>query len=55
MDKVEQLRAENKKLKREIQELREKLTAAEAQIKQLIELLGQNSYNSSWPSSRDKG
>lgn len=55
MDEVEQLRAENKQLKREIQELREKLTAAEAQIKQLTELLGQNSHNSSWPSSRDKG
>jgi transposase len=55
MDEVEQLRAENNQLKREIQELRKKLTAAEAQIKQLIELLGQNSHNSSWPSSRDKG
>ena len=55
MDEVQQLRAENKQLKRENQELREKLTAAEAQIKQLIELLGQNSHNSSWPSSRDKG
>jgi hypothetical protein len=51
---VQQLRAENKQLKREVQELREKLTA-EAQIKHLVELLGQNSHNSSWPSSRDKG
>ena len=55
MDDVKQLREENKQLKRENQELRERLTVAEAQIKQLIELLGQNSHNSSWPSSRDKG
>lgn len=55
MDEVKQLRAENKQLKREVQELREKLTVAEAQIKHLVELLGQNSHNSSWPSSRDKG
>ena len=55
MDEVKQLREENKQLKREIQDLREKLTLAEAQNKQLIELLGQNSHNSSWPSSRDKG
>ena len=55
MDEVQQLRAENKQLKREVQELREKLTVAETQIKHLVELLGQNSHNSSWPSSRDKG
>ncbi|MBK8988175.1 MAG: IS66 family transposase [Chloroflexi bacterium] len=55
MDEVQQLRAENKQLKREVQELREKLTVAEAQIKHLAELLGQNSHNSSWPSSHDKG
>lgn len=55
MDELQQLREENQQLKREIQELREKLTVAEAQIKQLIELLGQNSRNSSWPSSHDKG
>jgi transposase len=54
MDDVKQLREENKQLKRENKELRERLTVAEAQIKQLIELLGQNSHNSSWPSSRDK-
>jgi transposase len=54
MDDVKQLREENKQLKRENQELRERLTVAEAQIKQLIELLGQNSHNSSWPSSHDK-
>jgi cell division septum initiation protein DivIVA len=33
MDEVQQLQAENKQLKREVQELREKLTVAEAQIK----------------------
>lgn len=55
MDEVKQLRAENEQLKREVQELREKLTVSEAQIKHLIGLLGQNSHNSSWPSSRDKG
>ena len=55
MDEVKQLRAENKQLKREVQELRAQLTVAEAQIKHLVELLGQNSHNSSWPSSRDKG
>lgn len=55
MDGIKQLREENKQLKRENKELRERLTVAEAQIKQLIELLGQNSHNSSWPSSRDKG
>lgn len=55
MDDVKQLREENKQLKRENKELRERLVAAEAQIKKLIELLGQNSHNSSWPSSRDKG
>lgn len=55
MDELGQLRAENERLKRESQELRERLAAAEAQIKQVSELLGQNSRNSSWPPSRDKG
>lgn len=54
MDELQQLREENVRLKRENQELRERLAAAEAKIKQLSELLGQNSHNSSWPSSRDK-
>jgi transposase len=54
MDELPQLREENARLKRENQELRERLTLAEARIKQLVELLGQNSHNSSWPSSRDK-
>jgi hypothetical protein len=51
---VQQLREEVKRLTQENQELRERLTAAEATIKQLVELLGQNSRNSNWPSSRDK-
>lgn len=55
MDDIKQLREENKQLKRENKELRERLAVAEAQIKKLVELLGQNSHNSSWPSSRDKG
>jgi hypothetical protein len=54
MDEVQQLREEVKRLTQENQELRERLTAAEATVKQLVELLGQNSRNSNWPSSRDK-
>lgn len=54
MDDLRQLREENELLKEENQALRERLAAAEAKIKQLIELLGQNSRNSNWPSSRDK-
>ena len=54
MDELQQLREENEKLKRENQALRERVSAAEASIKQLLELLGQNSRNSNWPSSRDK-
>jgi transposase len=51
---MDDLRQENKQLKRENQELRVRLAAAEAKIKQLVELLTQNSRNSNWPSSRDK-
>lgn len=51
---MDDLWQENKRLKRENQELRERLAAAEAKIKQLVELLAQNSRNSNWPSSRDK-
>jgi transposase len=54
MDEVQQLREEVKRLTQENQELRERLATAEATIKQLVELLGQNSRNSNWPSSRDK-
>lgn len=54
MDEVQQLREEVKRLKQENQELRERLMAAEATIKQLLELLGQNSHNSNWPSSRTR-
>lgn len=51
---MQQLREEVKRLTQENQELRERLTAAETTIKQLLELPGQNSHNSNWPSSRDK-
>lgn len=51
---MDDLRQENKRLKQENHELRERVAAAEAKIKQLVELLGQNSRNSNWPSSRDK-
>lgn len=55
MDEVQQLREEVKRLTQENQDLRERLATAEATIKQLVEMLGQNSHNSNWPSSRDKG
>ncbi|MBK8903640.1 MAG: transposase [Anaerolineaceae bacterium] len=54
MDEVQQLREAVKRLTQENQELRERLTVAESTIKQLVELLGQNSRNSHWPASRDK-
>lgn len=38
MDELQQLREENVWLKRENQELRERVVAAEARIKQLVEL-----------------
>lgn len=55
MDEVSQLHEEVKRLTQENQELRERLTVAEARIKELMGLLGQNSRNSNWSSSRDKG
>lgn len=54
MDEGQRLSEEVKRLTQENQELRERLAAAEATIKQLVEMLGQNSHNSNWPSSRDK-
>jgi len=50
----QRLKQENQRLKRENQQLGERLAVAEAKIKQLVELLNQNSHNSNWPSSRDK-
>lgn len=49
------LRTENEQLKQENQELREMLEIALERIEQLEAQLGQNSRNSNWPSSRDKG
>jgi hypothetical protein len=59
---MEELQRENERLRQENQELREllkqvteRLIAAEQRIKELSEQLKQNSHNSNWPSSRDKG
>lgn len=49
------LQRENEQLKQEIKELRQMLKIALERIKQLEAQLGQNSRNSNWPSSRDKG
>ena len=49
------LETENKQLKKEIKELQQLLKTALEQIEQLEAQLGQNSRNSNWPSSRDKG
>lgn len=49
------LEAENAQLKQEIAELRKALNEALETIKDLRAQLGQNSRNSNWPSSRDKG
>jgi len=54
MDELQQLREENNQLKQENKALRDRLAVAESQIKQLVELLGQNSKNSNWPASHDK-
>lgn len=48
MDELERLRQEN-------QELRAKVAELEGTVKNLVEQLKQDSHNSSWPSSRDKG
>lgn len=49
------LQVENEQLKKENRELRQTLAEALERIKQLEAQLGQNSRNSNWPSSRDKG
>ena len=49
------LQRENEQLKQEIKELCQMLKIALERIKQLEAQLGQNSRNSNWPSSRDKG
>ena len=52
---MEELRRENEELKEKNAELVGLLEAAKVRINDLIALLNQNSRNSSWPSSRDKG
>jgi len=49
------LQVENEQLKKELIELRQKLKEALEQIGKLEAQKGQNSRNSNWPSSRDKG
>ena len=49
------LRKENGQLKQENKELRELLKIALGRIEELEAQVGQNSRNSNWPSSRDKG
>ncbi len=51
---MDELQSENKQLRDENQQLRDRVLELEAMVKKLTELLGQNSRNSSWPSSRDK-
>ena len=49
------LEAEVERLREENAELRQLLQEALARIKALEAQVGQNSRNSNWPSSRDKG
>lgn len=51
---MDELQRENEQLRRENQQLRDRVLELEAMVKKLTELQGQNSRNSSWPSSRDK-
>ena len=52
---VKQLRQENAELRQKNAEMLGLLAGAEQKIKELTGMLNQNSRNSSWPSSRDKG
>jgi len=52
---MDELRRENEELRQKNAELAGLLQSAEVRINDLIGLLNQNSRNSSWPSSRDKG
>ena len=49
---IERLKQENQDLRDLLQQVTERLVAAEETIKQLRQQLGQNSRNSNWPSSR---
>lgn len=49
------LKAENAELRAENQDLRERQEATEALLKKVMEQVNQNSSNSSYPPSRDKG
>jgi transposase len=49
------LEQENAQLKAQVRKLEAELSAAQQQIKELLALLSQNSRNSHWPASRDKG
>ena len=52
---MKELQAENERLKKKNQELEQMLKEALERIKELEAQVGQNSRNSNWPSSRDKG
>ena len=49
------LEQENAQLRARVEELEAALKAAQQQIQDLLAVVGQNSRNSHWPSSRDKG
>ena len=51
---MDELQREVEALRKENQQLRQRVAELEAMVKKLSELLSQNSRNSNWPSSRDK-